>query len=113
MHTLHIAFAVGLIVVLCSCGGTPAPRCIDSGLSFLDGSDEIPSDWCKQVQILLVAQSNDPNCRPKETFRYIDENAEYIIDHSVFAGFPDDDKKEQINKWQKSARAAVKKCQFK
>lgn len=106
--------AYSSVIALWGCGTAPAPQCIEEGLSELQQggfSETANQSFCENINTMMVAISNN-TCKPSETFAYIADNTEEIIEHSVLAGLPEDDKKKEVLKIQKAARALVDNCKL-
>lgn len=66
---------------------------------------------CEGIKMIMVARTNNA-CSLKDTFEYIANNAEEIINNSALAGIPDNDKEKEITRWTKAADAIAETCQF-
>jgi len=100
--------------MLCSCSEKPSTECINEGLSMMQQTSfsETPNKKsCEWIKMIMVARTNNA-CSLNDTFGYIANNAEEIINNSVLAGIPDNDKKNEITRWTKAAAAIVGTCQF-
>ena len=66
---------------------------------------------CEWIKMIMVARTNN-TCSLNDTFGYIANNAEEIINNSALAGFPDKEKEIEITRWTKAAAAIGETCQF-
>lgn len=111
MHAFSSTILVALAATLAACG-SPSPQCVGEGVSLLQQGSFTTSPnqmYCQNVNSLLVLLSNN-TCDPSDTFEYISNNAEEIINNSLFAGMPEQLKKDEAERWAKSADSVVKMC---
>jgi hypothetical protein len=88
--------------------------CIEAGLELMQqgGFNRDPSQfYCTNVNALAVALSNN-QCHAKEIFPYIAENAMALINNSILAGFPDEEKQKEANRWATAAKALIENCEL-
>jgi len=65
--------------------------------------------FCVYPDMILRARTNNA-CSPKSTFQYISGNSMEIINNSVFAGFPEKEKKKMAIQWSKAASYIISQC---